>query len=108
MNRMASSASQRETCASAMRHMDSRRPFTSILVSSISDLEFFTNLKVHHSKPGKAWVKEHAEEIEVFFLPSYSPELNPDERLNADLKSRSQRSLRPEAGRSLSRSPPVI
>ena len=23
---------------------------------------------------------------EVFFLPSYSPELNPDERLNADLK----------------------
>jgi hypothetical protein len=25
-------------------------------------------------------------EIEVFYLPSYSPEMNPDERLNGDLK----------------------
>ena len=24
--------------------------------------------------------------IEVFYLPSYAPELNPDERLNADMK----------------------
>jgi transposase len=44
------------------------------------------NLRVHHSKPVKAWIEEHQEKIEVFFLPSYSPELNPDERLNADLK----------------------
>ena len=26
------------------------------------------------------------EQIELFYLPSYSPELNPEERLNADLK----------------------
>ena len=44
------------------------------------------NLRVHHSKPVKAWLAEHQEQIEVFYLPSYSPELNPDERLNADLK----------------------
>lgn len=44
------------------------------------------NLGVHHCKPVKAWLKEHAEQIEVFYLPSYSPELNPDERLNAGLK----------------------
>lgn len=44
------------------------------------------NLRVHHSKPVKAWVAEHADEIELFYLPSYSPELNPEERLNADLK----------------------
>jgi transposase len=44
------------------------------------------NLRVHHSKPVKAWLAEHQEKIEVFYLPSYSPELNPDERLNADLK----------------------
>jgi transposase len=44
------------------------------------------NLRVHHSKPVKKWVREHGGEIEVFFLSSYSPELNPDERLNADLK----------------------
>lgn len=44
------------------------------------------NLGVHHCKPVKAWVKEHKDQIEVFYLPSYSPELNPEERLNADLK----------------------
>jgi transposase len=44
------------------------------------------NLGVHHCKPVKAWLAEHKDEIEVFYLPSYSPELNPDERLNADLK----------------------
>jgi len=44
------------------------------------------NLRVHHSKPVKAWLAEHKARIEVFYLPSYSPELNPDERLNADLK----------------------
>lgn len=44
------------------------------------------NLRVHHSKLVKAWVAEHKEEIELFYLPSYSPELNPEERLNADLK----------------------
>ena len=44
------------------------------------------NLRVHHSKIVKAWVAEHINEIELFYLPSYSPELNPDERLNADLK----------------------
>jgi transposase len=44
------------------------------------------NLGVHHSKPVKNWLADHEEQIEVFFLPSYSPELNPDERLNAGLK----------------------
>ena len=44
------------------------------------------NLRVHHSKLVKAWAEEHKAQIELFYLPSYSPELNPDERLNADLK----------------------
>ena len=44
------------------------------------------NLRVHHSKLVKAWLEEHEEEIAVFYLPSYSPELNPDEYLNGDLK----------------------
>ena len=44
------------------------------------------NLGVHHSKPVKEWLTEHKKQIEVFYLPSYSPELNPDERLNGDLK----------------------
>jgi transposase len=44
------------------------------------------NLRVHHSKIVKAWVTERSDQIELFYLPSYSPELNPEERLNADLK----------------------
>jgi len=44
------------------------------------------NLRVHHSKPVKTWVDERKDKIELFYLPSYSPELNPEERLNADLK----------------------
>ena len=44
------------------------------------------NLRVHHSKPVKEWAAQHKEDIELFYLPSYSPELNPEERLNADLK----------------------
>jgi transposase len=44
------------------------------------------NLRVHHSKKVKAWVAERQEQIKLFYLPSYSPELNPEERLNADLK----------------------
>jgi len=44
------------------------------------------NLGVHHCKPVKQWLAEHSAQMEVFYLPSYSPELNPEERLNADLK----------------------
>lgn len=44
------------------------------------------NLKVHHSNIAKEWIEKHIDKIEVFFLPSYSPELNPDEYLNCDLK----------------------
>ena len=45
------------------------------------------NLKVHHAKVVKTWLAANAHEIEVFYLPPYSPELNPDEMLNADLKA---------------------
>ncbi|VAX24886.1 Mobile element protein [hydrothermal vent metagenome] len=44
------------------------------------------NLKVHHSKIVKKWVEKNKRTIELFFLPSYSPEKNPDEYLNCDLK----------------------
>ena len=44
------------------------------------------NLRVHHARPVKAWLASRAERIEVFYLPSYSPELNPNELANADLK----------------------
>ena len=44
------------------------------------------NLRVHYSKPVKAWL-ENKEKIEVFHLLAYPPELNPAEYLNNDLKS---------------------
>lgn len=46
------------------------------------------NLRSHHAKIVKEWLSAHKDAIEVFYLPSYSPELNPDEYLNGDLKLR--------------------
>lgn len=46
------------------------------------------NLRVHHSKVAKKWVSKCKDKIELFFLPPYSPEVNPDEYLNGDLKQR--------------------
>jgi len=43
-------------------------------------------LPVHRSAVVRDWLARHKAQIEVFHLPSYSPELNPDEGLNADLK----------------------
>ncbi len=31
------------------------------------------NLRVYHSKPVKAWLAEYQRQIEVYYLPSYSP-----------------------------------
>lgn len=46
------------------------------------------NHRVHHSKVVSQWLHKHRDRIEVFFLPPYSPEYNPDEYLNGDLKQR--------------------
>jgi transposase len=35
--------------------------------------------RYHTSKETTKWLKEHEDRIELFFLPSYSPDLNPDE-----------------------------
>ena len=44
------------------------------------------NLRVHHSKAVTAWLEDHKDHIELFFLPPYAPEYNPDELLNSDIK----------------------
>ncbi len=44
------------------------------------------NLPVHHADVVRQWLDQHDSQIHVFYLPSYSPELNPDEYLNCDLK----------------------
>lgn len=55
----------------------------------LSDRKVFfivDNLKVHHGKIVQEWLKNHKDEIEVFYTPPYSPEINPDEYLNHCLK----------------------
>lgn len=47
---------------------------------------FLDNLRSHHGKLVSAWLEKHKDRIEVFFLPPYSPELNPDEYFNHALK----------------------
>lgn len=37
---------------------------------------------VHHAKKIRNWIEKNSEWIQIFFLPTYSPELNPDELLN--------------------------
>jgi transposase len=44
------------------------------------------NLRVHHAKRVKTWLASHTYAIELFYLPAYAPEHNPDEYLNNDLK----------------------
>ena len=40
----------------------------------------------HRSKKVMVWLSENKKKIMVSFLPPYSPELNPDQYLNQDVK----------------------
>ena len=50
---------------------------------------------VHRSAAVRQWVKSHSADIRLFFLPDYSPELNPDEYLNNDVKANALGRQRP-------------
>jgi transposase len=43
-------------------------------------------LRAHKTPEVEAWVAAHREQVEVFYLPAYAPELNPVEYLNNDMK----------------------
>jgi transposase len=43
-------------------------------------------LPAHEPAAVAAWVEEHGDRLELFWLPKYAPELNADEYLNNDLK----------------------
>jgi transposase len=53
------------------------------------------NLKVHHATKAKTWVAAHAHAIELFYLPAYAPDHNPDEYLNNDLKQKLRQQPQP-------------
>jgi len=50
---------------------------------------------VQKSRLVNRWLAEHGPQIRVFHLPSYSPELNPDELLNQDVKTNALGRVRP-------------
>ena len=52
---------------------------------------------VHRSRAVKAWLAERPDQIELYYLPGYSPELNPDELLNNDVKSNAVGRRRPSS-----------
>jgi len=50
---------------------------------------------VHQGQKVEQWLREHQHRIESYFLPGYSPELNPDEYFNQDLKTNVAGKARP-------------
>jgi len=42
---------------------------------------------VHRSNKASEWLETHKSKIRRFFLPGYSPDLNPDEMVNQDVKT---------------------
>jgi transposase len=45
------------------------------------------NLSVHEAAAVQEWLVDKTDHIEVFYLPHYTPERNPDEYLNCDVKT---------------------
>jgi transposase len=50
---------------------------------------------VHTSAAVTRWVQRHRRHLRLFFLPGYSPDLNPDEFLNQDVKTNAVGRQRP-------------
>lgn len=50
---------------------------------------------VHRSATVQRWIEQHTDRLRLFFLPGYSPELNPDEYLNHDVKANAVGRTRP-------------
>lgn len=51
---------------------------------------------VHRAASVRRWMQQHRRIIRLFFLPAYSPDLNPDELLNQDVKTNAIGRQRPE------------
>lgn len=58
---------------------------------------------VHRAKAVKEWLEKRTNEIELFYLPAYSPDRNPDELLNQELKATVYKFGRPKNKKDLKR-----
>jgi transposase len=63
--------------------------FLTRLVAGASKKVFLIvdNLSVHEAQAVEQWLADKKDKIEVFLLPKYTPERNPDEYLNCDVKT---------------------
>lgn len=64
--------------------------FLKAIVEDYPDRKIFViadNARIHHAKIVSAWLAENKDRIELFFLPPYTPEHNPDEYLNRQIKT---------------------
>ena len=79
--------------------------FLSRIIKSATSKVFLIidNHSVHKSRRVLQWVEATNEHISLFFLPPYSPELNPDELLNQDLKNDARRHHRPATRHEMAR-----
>ena len=59
------------------------------------------NLRVHHSKLVTEWLKGKKDTVELFYISKYSPELNPDEYLNHNLKQNVHSGILPHTQKEL-------
>jgi transposase len=50
----------------------------------------------HKTKKVELWLNDHQQAIELFYLPPYSPELNPAEYFNQDIKTNAVGKARPK------------
>jgi transposase len=55
----------------------------------------------HKAGKTQRWLEAHTDRVRMFFLPGYSPELNPDEFLNNDVKSNALGRRRPSNQREM-------
>ena len=80
--------------------------FLKFLRRMIKDVErkiflIVDNLRVHHAKKVQKWIDKHKDKIKIFFLPPYSPEHNPDEYMNQDVKIHMRHKPAPHSDREL-------
>jgi transposase len=64
------------TCWKFLRHLRAASTRTGRRVVVITD-----NAKYHHARLHRPWREEHADHFALDYLPAYSPELNPIERV---------------------------
>ena len=65
--------------------------FLGRLIRQVKQKIFFIvdNHQVHHSRQVKAYVEKHKDKLELFYLPPYCPDMNPQELVNQDVKANS-------------------